>query len=361
MRSLLLRIVLTVLLVLSLFLLLLRIYLQHISKPPLTVHDMSLSPLTPVEIVSSGIDKNTTSAAAMKSLFLEENRTLEKKYKTVASEIMDYVHSRKINKKEDTKQTQSTEAAKKFVSRCRQPVQKMTHKKPEKSKIILNKVLTPSKPKLVIIMDDVSSIEEAEMIRQLPFQVTPSIFPVTSNHPDTPEVARMFPVFMIHMPMEAYYFDSPEEHTLYTDDTLETIEERVAEIKADFPDLTAINNHTGSKFTSDRDAMDKLFCALGKYDIPFVDSRTSVETKAREMAKLFHEKVLERNVFLDNEDSVFSVLNKLKEAVAYAKEHQTAIAICHPKPTTFAALMQAKPLLKGVEVVTIDKLYSCKR
>jgi len=356
MRSLLLRIVLTVLLVLSLFLLLLRVYMQHISESPAAVHEEPLPSLASVNIQPSDTVTQNTSVARIESLFSEENKTLETKYKTVASEIMDYVHSREI-KKEEANQTKITQAAKKFVSRCRQPIRKITLPKSEKPKVLSKKALTPSKPRLVIVMDDIRSVEEGEMIRQLPFHVTPSIFPVTSDHPHTPEVAHMFPVFMIHMPMEAYHFSSPEEHTIHIDDSLERIEKRVAQIKRDFPNLTAINNHTGSKFTSDRDAMDKLFCALGKYNIPFVDSRTSAETKAREMGKLFHRKVLERNVFLDNEDSISSVLNQLKEAVAYAKEHKTAIAICHPKPTTFEALMQAKPLLKGVDVVTIDKLY----
>ena len=356
MRSLLLRIVLTVLLVLSLFLLLLHVYIQNISEPPATIEKETLPSLASVKTLPFNVVTKPPSVARIKSLFSEENKTLETKYKTVASEIMDYVHSREM-KKEEVNQTQTTEVAKKFVSRCRQPVRKVILPKSEKPKVSPQKVLTASKPRLVIIMDDVRSMEEGEMIRELPFHITPSIFPVTFDHPDTPEVARMFSVFMIHMPMEAYHFSSPEEHTIHTDDTLETIEKRIAEIKADFPSLTAINNHTGSKFTSDRDAMDKLFCALGKYGIPFVDSRTSAETKAREMGRLFHRKVLERNVFLDNEDSVASVLNQLKEAVAYAKEHKTAIAICHPKPTTFEALMQAKPLLKGVDVVTIDKLY----
>jgi len=141
------------------------------------------------------------------------------------------------------------------------------------------------------------------------------------------------------------------------DDSFETIDAKIARIKRYFPKLFAINNHTGSKFTSDADAMDRLFCALQKYGIRFVDSRTAVTTKARLMAKLHHCKVLERNIFLDNDDSVASVLAQLKEAVRYAREHGTAIAICHPKDATFEALMRAKPILRGVDVVTIDKLY----
>ena len=354
MSSLLLRIVLTVLLVLSLLLLLIRAYVEYKTSRTAV---KALHPSVAATTSSSATETNDTSVSRIQALFHESNTTLDQKYKNVASEIMDFIHAREMKKEE---QNQSRAAAKKFVSRCRQPVGEITLPKPSlkpEPKKVPHKVLKPHKPYLVIIMDDIRSVEEGEMIRQLPFPVTPSIFPVTSDHPDTQEIARMFHTFMIHMPMEAYHFSSPEENTLFTGDSLRTIKQRIADIKADFPRLTAINNHTGSKFTSDLEAMDKLFCALGEFGIPFVDSRTSAATKAREMAKLFHRKVLERNVFLDNEDSIPSVLNQLKEAVAYAKAHKQAIAICHPKPTTFEALKQAKPLLKGVEVVTIDKLY----
>jgi len=356
MRLLLLRIALTVLLVLSLFMLLLRVYYESGAHKNVPVQEMISETVS--ASAAAAADKNT-SVTHIKALFSDKNRTLELKYKTVASEIMDYVHSKKRHKVFET--NQSSVVTKEFVSKCPQPLKKITEAAIKEQQIIPNKVEKkidqPKKPRVVIIMDDVQSLEQAEMIKQLPFAITPSIFPVTSDHPDTQRVAEMFSVFMIHTPMEAYHFSAPEENTLHTNDSLETIDARIAEIKHDFPSLVAINNHTGSKFTSDEEAMDRLFCILQKYGIPFVDSRTSVETKGREMGKLFHRKVLERNIFLDNEDSVPSILNRLKETVSFAKVHQQAIAICHPKPATFEALMQAAPLLQDVDVVTIEKLY----
>jgi polysaccharide deacetylase 2 family uncharacterized protein YibQ len=352
MRFLLLKIALTVLLVLSLFMFLLHLYYE--SGTQQKVHDQEIISKT----VSSASLETNTSITHIKALFSDKNRTLELKYKTVASEIMDYVHSKKRHKTLETNQTGMV--PKKFVSKCSQPIQKITKTVVKEQQIVRHKEeksTQPQKPRVVIIMDDVQSLEQADMIKQLPFAITPSIFPVTSDHPDTQRVAEMFSVFMIHTPMEAYHFSAPEENTLHINDSLETIDARIAEIKHDFPALTAINNHTGSKFTSDEEAMDKLFCILEKYGIPFVDSRTSVETKGREMGRLFHRKVLERNIFLDNEDNVTSILNRLKETVSFAKAHQQAIAICHPKPATFEALMQAVPLLEDVDVVTIEKLY----
>jgi len=124
----------------------------------------------------------------------------------------------------------------------------------------------------------------------------------------------------------------------------------------DFPDAVAINNHTGSKFTSDAEAMDRLFCILDKYDINFIDSKTASHSKGKEIGKLHNKVVLERHIFLDNEPDVAYILNQLKKAVRYAKRHGVAIAICHPRPETFAAFQEAAHLLKDVKMVFIDEL-----
>ena len=167
----------------------------------------------------------------------------------------------------------------------------------------------------------------------------------------------MFRCYMVHTPMEAFHYPKEEKYTLKTRDSFQTILQRIAQIKHDFPRLTAINNHTGSKFTSDPSAMDKLFCALQKYGIHFVDSRTAATTKACQIGKIHGQHVLSRNVFLDNVDDVDAILARIKESVAYAKKHKVAIAICHPRPATFEALREAPKVIKGVRVVTIDALY----
>ena len=102
--------------------------------------------------------------------------------------------------------------------------------------------------------------------------------------------------------------------------------------------------------------MERLFCALDKYDIEFVDSKTAPHVKGKEIGALHHKVVLERNIFLDNEPDVGYILNQLKKALRYAKRHGVAIAICHPRPETFKALQEAKKLFKGVKLVTIDEL-----
>ncbi len=258
---------------------------------------------------------------------------------SIATEIDDYVSSQKH--KEDNLSKTLLEPACKVVKLKPKAVKKVYH---------------DNIPRLAIIMDDIGNANQVRAFKKIPFAVTPSIFPATPKHPNTPQFAKKFKHYIVHMPMEAFHFSRPEVNTLQVSDTSQIVEEKIAVMYQDFPDAVAINNHTGSKFTSDSEAMDRLFCALDKYDITFIDSKTAPHTKGVEIGKLHNKIVLERNIFLDNEPDVDYILKQLKKAVRYAKRHGFAIAICHPRPETFEAFKEAAYLLKGVKMVTIDEL-----
>ncbi len=211
-------------------------------------------------------------------------------------------------------------------------------------------------PKLAIIMDDIHSFSEAFALKQISLPITPSIFPASSTHPDTPQIARMFAHYMVHLPMEAFCYDHPEERTLRVEDDRATIMRRLEKIRREFPRCIALNNHTGSKFTSDPEAMRRFFSVVSRLHMHFIDSRTSPTSVAERIAPLYHLRIKSRNVFLDNEANVTYILRQLSQAVAYAKRHGSAIAICHPRPETFRALKRCAPLLDGVEPVYVDAL-----
>ncbi len=260
---------------------------------------------------------------------------------SIATEIDDYVASQKYK--------EANHSVIILKPSCEVVKQKPKHRK---------KVFHDHIPRLAIIMDDIGNAGQIEAFKKIPFPLTPSLFPATKRHPNTPLFAKKFHTYMVHMPMEAFHFSRPEENTLEANDTLEIVEEKIAAMYQDFPNAVAINNHTGSKFTSDVNAMDRLFCVLDKYDIRFIDSKTAPHTRGKEMGKLHNMVVWERNIFLDNEPDVGYILNQLKKAVRYAKRHGVAIAICHPRTETFEALSQADALLEGVKMISIDELYN---
>jgi len=229
--------------------------------------------------------------------------------------------------------------------------------KQKKVKSKKNITVVSKKPLLSIIIDDVSFQSEVNNIKKLPFRVTPSIFPPTKVHPNTPKLAKEFSFYMVHLPLQAYDYSHPEPNTLLTTSSSASIEKRIENVKKWFPRDRFLNNHTGSKFTSNYNAMVKLFKALKKNHIIFIDSRTSAATVAFKVAQKFHEKLLSRNVFLDNIAKVSYIKNQLRKAVAIAKKNGYAIAIGHPHLATMKALRESLNILKGVKLVYVKDIY----
>jgi len=230
---------------------------------------------------------------------------------------------------------------------------KIGKKKKEDKKIVVKS----KKPLLCIIMDDVSFQREVNKIKMLPFKITPSIFPPTDRHPNTPKLAEEFDFYMVHVPMEAFNYPTPESDTLLVSDSINDIRKKIVSIKRNFPRAKFINNHTGSRFTADYNAMMRLYAVLKENNMVFIDSRTTVKTVAYKIARSFNEKLLSRKVFLDNKPDVSYIKGQLKKAVAYAKKNGYAIAICHPHKKTFQALKYSKDILRDVKVVYIKDIY----
>ena len=215
------------------------------------------------------------------------------------------------------------------------------------------------KPKLVIIMDDMSFYSQVKALKKLKLKITPSFFPPSSIHPKTAVYAKQFSHYMVHFPMQATNPNfKEEEKTIHIDMPYTFILNRVVEIKRYFPDVRFVNNHTGSKFTSNYQAMNRLYKALKREGLIFVDSRTTSQTKAPIIAKQNHQILLSRDVFLDNEPNIAYIKNQLKKAIHIAKKRGYAVAICHPHHKTFEALLDSKNILKEVEVIYLDELYN---
>ena len=219
---------------------------------------------------------------------------------------------------------------------------------------------SPQKPKLVIIIDDVAFKYEVNQIKKIPFKITPSFFPITKRHPFTPLYAKTFPDYMVHLPMQAMHYPHTEPDTLDVNNNYQTIKNRIDLIKKEFPRVKFINNHTGSKFTANSQAMNKLFKALKKDNLGFLDSRTTPFTKAKKVDKIYKIPMYSRDIFLDNKENSNYIQNQLKKAVKIAKKRGYAIAIGHPHKVTLTTLKNSANILKDVKVVYIDELNETK-
>ena len=214
-----------------------------------------------------------------------------------------------------------------------------------------------TKAKLVILIDDVSTKAQKDKILNIGYTVNMAFLPPTKTHKDSASIAQNLPFYMIHFPMQASSaFKGEEINTLKITDSYETIEKRVKQLRDWYPNAIYTNNHTGSVFTENEEAVDKLFRALKKYNFIFVDSRTSAKSVAKKYAKKYDMPYIVRNTFIDNDRDYKSIQTQLIKAIEIAKKQGYAIAIGHPHDITLKVLKESKHLLKDVEPIYMNKL-----
>ena len=242
---------------------------------------------------------------------------------------------------------------------------KVTKPKPKvvKKATIQKTILAPKskKPKLVIVIDDVSKQSQLDAMRETGIKMTPSIFPPSELSMTSHRLAKGLKHYMIHLPMESSSTQFNSQYkTLLTSFTSAQVDKRVHELRALFPHARYINNHTGSVYTNDYKAMNTLYTALRKNGFVFVDSRTVGSSKVRKVAHTFGDAYVARDIFIDNKHNEAYIHKQLAQAVKIAKKKGYAVAIGHPHKMTMQALASANDILKDVELVYIDEIYKRK-
>jgi polysaccharide deacetylase 2 family uncharacterized protein YibQ len=275
---------------------------------------------------------------------------IDKQEEVQETKIKEVVKEKDIKKPEEKK---STVTKKKEVKKEKKKEVKVS----TKTKRDTYKHNNKNKPKLAIVIDDVSSKKQKQAILNIGYNVTMAFLPPQKGHSNSAKIAQDIPVHMIHFPMQASAkFKSKEKITLTVNDSYEKIEGIVKRLRQWYPKAIYTNNHTGSVFTQNDAAMDKLFKALKKYNFIFVDSRTTAKSVAKKYAIKYGMPYIVRNTFLDNERNFEYIQNQLKKAIKIAKRKGYAIAIGHPYGITIKVLKESKHLLKDVEPIFINKL-----
>ncbi len=228
--------------------------------------------------------------------------------------------------------------------------------------ITSNQTIIEIKPRLVLIIDDVVSKAQINRINKIPLKLTPSFLPPTAADTSSAKNIKFADFYMVHLPLEALNFDDEQgENRLFTTDTYEEIYNKLAKIKSEFPGAIFYNGHTGSKFTSDYEAMDRLFRAMEELGLIYVESKTIATAASLELAKKYHKKLLTRDIFLDHEVTEEFITKQIYLAVELAKKNGYAIAIGHPHKETLDLLESlSDDISKEVDVVYLKDLYYAK-
>ena len=214
------------------------------------------------------------------------------------------------------------------------------------------------KPIGVIIIDDVSFKKQVDTLNALNITLTMSFLPSTPIHPNSTKLAHSTKNAMIHLPLEALNFGNEETDTLRVGDSYEVIENRIKSLREDFPHLNYVNNHTGSKFSSNYRAVKHLVKAMTKYNFRLLDSKTSPKSKIRGVLKEFKEPYFVRDVFIDNEADVQYIKKQIRLAIKKAKSKGYVVIIGHPRVDTIRALRELRGELSELNLISVDELYS---
>ena len=152
---------------------------------------------------------------------------------------------------------------------------------------------------------------------------------------------------IVHMPMESTNETRGEkEYKLTTSMTSDEIESRVEEVISEFPEAVGMNNHQGSKATTDKRIMNIVGNVLKRHGKYFIDSRTSSETVAETTMRSRGVPTIRRHVFLDNEDKNNKIREQLYKLADKAELKGLAVGIGHAKTNTLKVLKQEIPRLK---------------
>jgi len=215
-------------------------------------------------------------------------------------------------------------------------------------------------PRIAIIIDDMGYHQRiGNDLLDLDLNLTYSFLP---HGPFTAELAERARQqghdILVHMPMEARDpVWNPGPGTLYLADPL-AIRTRNAEKDLSLvPYAVGVNNHMGSRFTEDREAMHQFLDLLKQRNLFFIDSVTSSQSVGMETARAMGIKTAHRHVFLDNIKTQEDICHQLKLLVHKAAKQGWAIGIGHPNEATLTALTRCRAMLRDqVRIVNIREL-----
>ncbi|HJN23718.1 MAG TPA: divergent polysaccharide deacetylase family protein [Rhodospirillales bacterium] len=152
---------------------------------------------------------------------------------------------------------------------------------------------------------------------------------------------------LLHISMEpASKHVDPGPHVLKTALSAAELRRRLEWGFSRLDAFVGINNHMGSKFTADSAGMKVVMEELRRRGLLFLDSRTSRTSVGAKMARRMGVPYAERNIFLDHVNDVVVVESRLAETERLARRKGYAVAISHPRDSTFKALV---PWLRGIE------------
>ncbi|MBF0612004.1 MAG: divergent polysaccharide deacetylase family protein [Magnetococcales bacterium] len=234
---------------------------------------------------------------------------------------------------------------------------------PPRRKVVPPRTGEPSVAVAVVIDDLGFHAHVSKAIARLPADITLAILPYGPSSREVAEIGhKVGKEIILHQPMEPVEYPRihPGNGAIITgmgDGEIQTIVKQNLDY---FPEAVGINNHMGSRITTQVAAMDSVMKVLRTRGLFFLDSRTSQRSVAFDRALAAGIPAASRQVFIDNVQRADVILSQLNQLEKTGRQHGGAIGIGHPYPETLQALEQWLPGLAGrqIRVVRVSHFLS---
>lgn len=166
---------------------------------------------------------------------------------------------------------------------------------------------------------------------------------------------------ILHLPMEPM---NPEieldEECIKTDLSDAEIRRRVESAISAVGRVAGVNNHMGSKATSDERVVRAVLGVVKEHGLYFIDSWTAPTSLAGEAAAEMKIPTATNQAFLDHYDDVERVKRQIERLIRLAKRDGQALGIGHVRPQTYRALVEMIPRFheEGIVIVPASKVVS---
>lgn len=219
-------------------------------------------------------------------------------------------------------------------------------------------------PRIAIIIDDLGyELLAGERTIALPGPVACAILPGAPRARYLANVANaQGKEVLLHLPMQAVGPETSVEATRMTLDMSRS--SFAATFDAAFnsvPHAIGINNHRGSLLTRHPGHMQWLMEELLQHEgLFFVDSFTTAESVALQIASELGVHATRRDVFLDPDKTSLTLQREFERLKSVARKRGRAIAIGHPYELTLALLERELPRLaeQGFDLVPVSELVA---
>ena len=201
---------------------------------------------------------------------------------------------------------------------------------------------------LYLILDDAGNAPEPlPAFLEFPGPVAVAVLPqLPYSVESAARAAAAGKEIMLHLPMEARGGANPGPGAITSQMSDRAVVRTMGENLASVPGAIGINNHMGSAGTADERLMEIVLADAKRRGLFFVDSRTTVETRARPIAAVIGTPFAERHVFLDNVRTRESILESLRAALLLAQSQEHVVMIGHATvPELAGVLNEAYPVL----------------